>query len=367
MPWVHDLDPIAFRLGSLSIHWYGISYLVGLMQAWAFLWWWQRKGLLPSRDPRFVGDFVTTVGIAMVLGGRLGYCLFYDWSLLGLIDGFPYWGVLAVHHGGMASHGGLAGFAIGCWWFCRQRGLRMGVMGDAIAATAPLGAFCGRIANFVNGELYGRPTGGDWGVIFPEQVHAQLMALRTKNPAQLKQQLDAWGIHEGFLRDGKIYTSYTISENMKTGEHFLSSLTLPERLDAAQLEAWARLGTPSHPSQLYAACLEGLILAAIVIPLHLRHRRPWLTAGTCFALYAVGRFVGEFWRTPDAGQPGGPPDHLGHSVAPYLGFMSKGQLLTIPLLAIGLALIVAAWRRGPRPQDYLPPAAPTPPAAGAAT
>ncbi len=304
--WIHAIDPVAVRLFGLEVHWYGLSYLVGILAGWWLICRWQRRGMVPSRDPRFVGDFVTTIGIAMVLGGRLGYCLFYEPALFTKVSSeIPWWGVLMVHKGGMASHGGLIGFAVGCWWFTWRRRLVMGVMGDHIAAVAPVGVVFGRLANFVNGELYGRPTDGTWGVRFPQELPGFGSALA---PAP----------------------------------------------DSADWAAWAMQAPLRHPSQLYAMLLEGLILAAIIIPIHLRHRRPWLTAGFCFALYAVGRFIGECWRLPDAGQPGGPPGSNGISVPAYFGFMSKGQLLTIPFFIVGIALAIWAWRRGPRPEAYAP-------------
>ncbi len=334
MAWVHDLDPVLVAIGKLEIRWYGLSYLAGLLLGWWWLRRWQRQDRLPLAKPDAVADFVTCAGIGMVVGGRLGFCLFYDPALLWTFsDSLPWWNALAVHKGGMASHGGIVGLAVGTWWYARRQGIPMGILADVVSAAGPLGVACGRMANFINGELWGRPTRSDWGVQFPEQIRG--LAAIPPEPA------------------------------------FRS----PEWYD------WVRhYATPVHPSQLYAVALEGLLIAAIAIPIHARHRRPWLTSGVVLALYGVGRFVGEFFRQPDAGQPGGVPLHDtppelivtladgSRMVEPILGFMSKGQALTIPVFLAGLAMCWWAWRRGPRPGAYalsgIPPAAPPPPSAG---
>ncbi|MCX8040176.1 MAG: prolipoprotein diacylglyceryl transferase [Planctomycetota bacterium] len=288
--WVHDLDPFVWRIsGDFGIRWYGVSYLVGIVLGWWLLRRWARQGRLPMASAE-VGDFAMTVALGMIAGGRLGYAAFYEPALfVTWSDGFPWWKLLALHEGGMASHGGMIGIALAAWWWSWRRRQHPLVLGDALAAVGPLGIACGRIANFINGELWGRPWDGPWAVIFP---HA--------DPP-----------------------------------------------------------VPRHPSQLYAAVLEGLLIAAILLPLHARHRRPGLTLGGFAVLYGLGRFIGEFFREPDRGQPG-----FG-DIPPLLGFMSKGQALTLPLFAIGLWLIWRAWRRPPQPAAYAPLSAMEPPAAPA--
>lgn len=275
--WVHDLDPFLLHIsGDFGIRWYGVSYLAGIMLGWWLLRRWSRSERLPM-SPQQVGDFVVTIAIGMVLGGRLGYAAIYEPSLFWTFEsGFPFWKLLAVHQGGMASHGGIAGVAAGAWWWSWRRRQDMLVLGDALATVAPLGIACGRLANFINGELWGRPWDGPWAVIFPD----------------------------------------------------------------------ARPPVPRHPSQLYAFLLEGLLIVAILIPIHARHRRPGLTLGLFFILYGIGRFVGEFFREPDAGQPG-----YG-DIPGILGFMSKGQAFTLPVFLIGGLLVWWSLRRPARPQAY---------------
>jgi phosphatidylglycerol:prolipoprotein diacylglycerol transferase len=278
--WVHAIDPFMIRLwGDFGIRWYGVSYLAGIAWGWWMLRRWSRQGRLPIASEA-VGDFAVAVAIGMVVGGRLGYAVLYEPSLFIEFDrSLPWWRLLAVHQGGMASHGGIIGMAVATWWFCRKRSIALPVMGDALAAVGPFGIACGRAANFINGELWGRPSDVPWAVVFPE---------------------------------------------------------------AGEL---AR-----HPSQLYAMFLEGFLILAVLLPLHARHRRPGLTLGAFFALYGIGRFMGEFFREPDAGQPGAP------GIPAILGFMSKGQAYTIPVFVIGVVLVWWALRRPARPEAYSLPA-----------
>lgn len=293
--WVHDIDPFALRFGpSFGIRWYGLSYLAGIGLGWWLLVRWSKAGRLPMTAQQ-VGDFAVAIAIGMVAGGRLGYAIGYEPALFwSFSDDLPWWRLLAVHQGGMASHGGIAGMAAAAWWWCWKRKQSLAVVGDALAAVGPLGIACGRLANFVNGELWGRPSTVPWAVVFPEAE------------------------------------------------------AVPREIPAIQINAWlAAHGTPRHPSQLYAMALEGLLVAAVLLPLHARHRRPGLTLGLFFLLYGIGRFVGEFFREPDAGQPGFDAAHPA-----ILGFMSKGQAYTLPLLAIGALLTWWALRRPARPAAY---------------
>jgi phosphatidylglycerol---prolipoprotein diacylglyceryl transferase len=285
--WVHNLDPFLLHIsGDFGIRWYGVSYLVGILGGWWLLRRWSRNGRLPMSAHQ-VGDFVVTVAIGIVLGGRLGYAAMYEPALFWTFTSdLPFWKLLAVHQGGMASHGGIAGVAAATWWWSRRMRQDLLVLGDALATVAPFGLACGRLANFINGELWGRPWDGPWAVIFP-----------GANPP-----------------------------------------------------------VPRHPSQLYAMFLEGLLVFAVLLPIHARHRRPGLSLGLFFGLYGIGRFVGEFFREPDAGQPG-----YG-TIPAILGFMSKGQAYTVPVLVIGICVMWYALRRPARPQAYPATPATSPPA-----
>ena len=243
-----------------GIRWYGLAYLVGFLLAGWILLRWARKGRLPIKVED-VSAFILYSALGVMVGGRLAYCLFYN---LHDVIRHPL-EIFAVWHGGMASHGGIAGLIIAIWVFARQRGVNVLPLLDAAAATGPLGIAFGRIANFINGELWGRPTAVPWAVIFP------------------------------------------------------------------QAPVVNRLQVPRHPSQLYAAGIEGLLVFLVAQWAYARSSRPGLTTATVCITYGVGRFVDEFWRQPDLGQP------------VYWGWMSKGQLLTIPMIAIGVLWLI--WCR----------------------
>jgi phosphatidylglycerol:prolipoprotein diacylglycerol transferase len=212
-------------------------------------------------------DFALYGGLGMIIGGRLGYCLFYAWPHV-VAD--PLY-LFRLWEGGMASHGGILGLMAGSWLYARKRQVAVALLFDMVAAVAPMGVMLGRLANFVNGELWGKPTDVPWAVIFP-----------------------------------------------LSGDHL-----------------------PRHPSQLYEALLEGALLLAIIIPVHARHRKPGLTSGVLLGLYAVVRFIGEFFREPDFGHP------------PYFGWMNKGQALSIPVLVIGIGIAIWAARRPAQPALYV--------------
>lgn len=273
--WIHNLDPFAIHFsGDIGIRWYGLAYLSGLIAGLWILRRWRRQGRVPLTEDG-ITDFVFACGLGMVVGGRLGYVLLYEPLLaITFTTDFPWWGLLAVNHGGMASHGGMIGMAIATWWFCRRRRVSIPVMADLIAATGPIGIALGRVANFVNGELWGRPSDVPWAVVFPQ---------------------------------APLIHGYQVSR---------------------------------HPSQLYAVALEGLFILMVLLPIHAKHRRPGLTVALFLALYSCGRFFGEFFREPDLGQ------------AIFFGWMSKGQLYSIPLALAGIGLLIWAWRRGQQIAEY---------------
>ena len=257
-----QIDPIAIEIGPLAIRWYALAYISGLVLGWQYLRLLVRRPGW-AMSPADVDDLLFHAAIGIIVGGRLGFVLFYHpehylWNPLE---------ILFIWQGGMAFHGGLVGVVVAAWLFARMRQLPVLEVGDACAAAAPIGLFFGRIANFINAELWGRPTELPWGVIFP---------------------------------------------------------------GAGPL--------PRHPSQLYEAVLEGLVLFAVLFWLARRPRRPelhGLLGGVFLTGYALARFAVEFVREPDA--------HLGQ-----VAFgLTMGQLLSPPMLAAGLALLVRCYP-GPR-------------------
>ena len=245
---IHDYSPFIIELGDgVGLRWYGMAYLAGLILGW----WWQKRSAAKGQLPLLateVGDYVMAIAIGMIAGGRLGYCLFYQPDLFWHFDGsLPFWGVLKLHEGGMASHGGIIGFFCASWWFARKRGYSLLGMCDVVAAVCGLGVMFGRLANFINGELWGRPTDGSWGWQFPGEVRI---------PQSIIEHSPQWYLYI------------------------------------------AQAATPRHPSQLYAALSEGLAILLVGLLLQGRHTRPGFTSGAVLTTYSIGRFLNEFSENP---------------------------------------------------------------------
>jgi len=250
-------------LGFFMLRYYSLAYLGGILLAY---WHLSKMARAPGSPmaQRHVDDLFFYCTLGVILGGRLGYVAFYKPELFGTLDMFKLW------EGGMSFHGGVIGVLIALSWVAWRGGLSWLRVCDYIAVNVPFGMFFGRIANFINGELYGRPTDVPWAMVFPT------------DPAQLAR----------------------------------------------------------HPSQLYQAALEGLLLMVILIPLFWKTRARW-RPGLLVGLFTVGvagaRFVNEFFREPDS----------------YLAYvvietgLSRGQWLSLPMIAAGLGVMIYALMRAP--------------------
>jgi phosphatidylglycerol:prolipoprotein diacylglycerol transferase len=273
-----------------ALRWYALAYIAGILIGWRIAVGFVKRSTLwaanqPPMTPAQVEELLTAVILGIILGGRLGFVLFYQpaYYLQNPAE------ILAIWTGGMAFHGGLIGVAVAVWWVCRRQSLPYLATADMMALATPVGLLLGRIANFINAELWGRPTDLPWGVIFPGRL------------------AQACGQPIG--------------------------------------ELCAR-----HPSQLYEAALEGLVLGIVLIVLAARGalKRPGLVAGVFFAGYGFARFLVEFVRQPDAqfvtqGNPLGLALHVD-------GWgLTMGQILTLPMIVLGLILIARARRRSARP------------------
>ena len=251
------IDPIIFSVGPFAIRWYALAYIFGLMGA---IWYMKAMTRQPPEIARAidVDDFLVWATLGVVLGGRLGYVLFYK---PGFYFDHPA-AILQVWQGGMSFHGGFLGVVVAAWLFSRKRGISTMGFADMIACAAPIGLFLGRIANFVNGELIGRVSDAPWAMVFP---------------------------HGG-----------------------------PEL---------------RHPSQIYEALLEGLVLFLILYFLRQNEpirRRSGLLTGAFFIGYGVARSIVELFRQPDY--------HIGF----LLGGTTMGQWLSVPLILFGIWLIIRA-------------------------
>ena len=254
------IDPVLIEIGPFAIRWYALAYIAGLVLGWQYV---KRLVQRPGwrLTPTDIDDLLVYITLGVVIGGRLGYVLFYrpGYYLSNPLEAVAVW------HGGMSFHGGVLGVVAAAALFARRRGRATLEIGDAVCAAAPIGLFFGRIANFINGELFGRVSDAPWAVVFP---------------------------HGG-----------------------------PE---------------PRHPSQLYEAGLEGLVLFGIMTWFAWRAREPdsdGRLAGIFLIGYGVARIFVELFREPDP--------HLGF----LIGGLTMGQLLSLPLIVIGAVLVVRSYGR----------------------
>ena len=256
-----QIDPVAIALGPLKIRWYGLSYVAGILLAWWLLNYRAIKQPLKGWNNEQVSDLIFYGAIGLIIGGRLGSALFYNFPyyLANPLDIFKIW------QGGMSFHGGLIGGLIAVWIYGRRINRGFFDIIDFMAPVVPVGLFFGRIANFINGELWGGPSTLPWAMVFP-------------------------GPHAG--------------------------------------------GIPRHPSQLYEALLEGVLLF-IILWIYSAKPRPTMAVSGLFLLgYGVFRSAVEFVREPDS--------HIGYLA---FGWLTMGHILTLPMIILGAALLLLAYRK----------------------
>ncbi|HEY3636635.1 MAG TPA: prolipoprotein diacylglyceryl transferase [Rhizomicrobium sp.] len=283
LPYPH-IDPVLIHLGPLAVRWYALSYIAGLLLGWWYLvrlirtpglWSGATFGGRAPATADDIGDLVVWTTLGVIIGGRLGYVLIYGtffcgiWGTSPACTGLPLGyltnpvKIIAAWEGGMSFHGGLIGVALAIWLFTRRRKLDLLKIGDLVASVTPIGLFFGRIANFVNGELWGKVTDVPWAMVFP------------RAPDQM----------------------------------------------------------PRHPSQLYEAAMEGLLLFAIMqigLRVFRLHNRPGLLAALFFTFYGLFRYIAEIFRDSDT---------------VFADWLSVGQALSIPMWIVAALLFWAAFRR----------------------
>jgi phosphatidylglycerol---prolipoprotein diacylglyceryl transferase len=346
--WVRDIDPFALELwNGFGLRWYGLAYVAGFLIAWLMLRVMIRRGLTPLPASR-AGDFVLFSAIAGVVGGRLGYAVLYRPDLFVSFSGrIPFWDLLDISQGGMASHGGMAGAALAAWWFGRgfrnpadPQGERIAAAGflhyaELMTLVAPPGLALGRIANFVNGELLGRvvaPPGEPapwWAVKFPQEIGSGHRLLSPAESQRLDQIVAPYLPQDPMIGPNEAFSiAYdTVVRHIQRGEQ------LGRRL----AEDLAPLLAARHPSQLYQAVVEGLLLGAVLLAVWYRPRVPGVIAATFLISYGLGRIATEYWRLPDA--------HL--KVQQVLG-LSRGQWLSVGMVAAGALLLLWIIQRARR-------------------
>ncbi|WP_027368301.1 prolipoprotein diacylglyceryl transferase [Desulfocurvibacter africanus] len=259
-----EFDPVALRIGPLTIRWYGLMYIAGFAAAWLL---GNRRAKLPwaPLNQAQFSDLLTWILAGLLVGARLGYVLFYNagWFLRHPLDILAFW------QGGMSFHGGLIGVACAIFLFSWRHGLHPLAVGDFIVPLAPPGLLAGRIGNFLNAELWGRPSDMPWAMVFPDPAAG---------------------------------------------------------------------GIPRHPSQLYEALLEGLVLFVILWLYSGRPRPRGSVSGMFLLLYGLFRFLAEFFRQPDV--------QLGFVA---LDWLTMGQILCLPMMLTGVWLIVRAGVKAQTP------------------
>ena len=262
-----NIDPVAFYIGPLPIRWYALAYIAGFLAGWKYCLY--LAGLDKDSRPHKtdIDDFLPWAILGVILGGRLGYVLFYQFELYAANP----WEIAQIWHGGMSFHGGISGVIIATLIYSWRRGFGFLNLSDMLACVTPIGIFLGRIANFINGELFGRPSNVPWAVDFP--------------------------------RGGSV---------------------------------------TRHPSQLYEAALEGLLLFVILL-LMARYEsvreRKGILSGVFLTGYGCARFFVEFFREPDV------------QIGLIGDMLSMGQILCIPMIVAGLGLIAYGYIYGGRVKD----------------
>ena len=325
--WVHNLKPEIVEISdTFALRWYGLAYLAGFVAGYYGLKWLARKELWVVR-PGKVADFIAYAALfGVFLGGRLGYVLFYmiPDNGIGYVLESPLV-ILQVWKGGMSSHGGILGLTIFTYFYARRSGCSWTGVGDGLVIFAPLGIFFGRVANFINGELYGRVTSAAVGMKFPKELLEEKDEKRFRNEMEEVVEVDPERLD--ILWDG-----YLASQGQARG-WFLEGVLEAGRENPAILEVLGNYVQVRHPSQLYQALLEGLGLCVILLVLRLRFRNlgHGVITGAFFVLYATFRIVAEQFREPDAAWV-------------IEGLLTKGQFYSIFMYGIGAAFLVAGLK-----------------------
>lgn len=329
--YVHHLDPIALPIfGGLALRWYGLAYLMGFVAGFLLLKNLAQRGLWVLK-PEKTADFIAAAALfGVFLGGRLGYILFYQipgkgWDSI-VQDPML---VLRVWEGGMASHGGILGLVILTWFYARKEKVTWTGLGDGLCVVAPLGLLFGRLANFINGELYGRVAHGvAWAMKFP-------LALVDHNAPE-SDRFNA-AVEAAAQVRPKLVPALQAMENASNADYpAAKSACFEALLDANRhvpevTRAIEPFLEPRHPSQLYEAALEGLLLFLIlyVVRIKFKNAPDGLLTGLFFALYAIFRIAGEHFREPDAAM---------------VGMFTKGQFFSFFMFAFAAAFFAHAWR-----------------------
>jgi len=348
--WVHDIDPWLVRFPDWSplpgIRWYGASYALGFLAGFLVLRWLAKRGAILIPKER-VGDMVIMIAFGAVIGGRLGYAAFYQPALFWTFEpSLPWWGLLDLSSGGMASHGGMIGIILAAWLVSRgfkdEEGVRRGrcpVMHvlDASVLAGPIGVLFGRLANFINGELLGRIVAmpGEaapwWSVRFPQEIEYTLDGGLYSEPIASMPAEQSRELYTGLVGAVREYGRLEDTDAMAF-ERMLAAIQSGSGEAASALEPFL---SARAPSQLLQALAEGIVVLAVVWFVARLPRRPGVVSAWFLISYGVLRIATEFVRLPDAHLAVGRPAGL-----------SRGQWLSLVMVFGGVGLLVVAVRSG---------------------
>lgn len=367
--YLHQIDPFIVQFSpSFGLRWYGMAYLAGLVMAWLLLRWMAKTGRC-AFTPDQVTDFLFAVFAGVLVGGRLGYVLFYDPSLLVDFTGsIPYWGVLALTKGGMSSHGGIIGVIVAGGIFSRRQSIRPLHAIDLTAFAAPAGLCLGRIANFINGELWGRPLPASmqadapwWSVKFPQ-------AILHWTPDRLPRLTDAvgalgiprenWSALVTWLQQKYVGGANGLAGSESMGKPWAGwgealqsrdpdivrvhrillelsrvAYDATDAAHAAVVKSLAPALEARYPSQFIQALTDGPLLAGILIIVWWKPRKPGVVGSWFLIGYGVMRIISERFREPDEG------------VALLLNLLTRGQVLSVLMIAVGIITLTILSRR----------------------
>lgn len=338
---LHDFSPFVIQFTeSLGIRWYGLSYLAGFFCAYVFIIWISRRQRL-GLNVELTGDFVTTAAVGILIGGRLGYCLFYSPSLfIQFKASFPFWGVLAINEGGMSSHGGMIGLVSAIFFYSWKTGLSTLYLLDLAAITGPIGIFFGRIANFINGELVGREAGShfQFAVKFPQDIlnWPQYELSSLGKLGDVMDHIPGVGKSEWLNWIDQFRTNPEVHDRVQSA---LSEVLVQIQSGNQSIKTLIEpLLIPRYPSQIFEACGEGLFLFLLLFIIWYKPRRPGVVGSLFLVFYSIARILGERYRLPDLN----------------IGFdfleLTRGQILSIVMLTIGLWLLFFFSRRVTLPE-----------------
>ena len=332
--YVHHLDPFAIQFTeSFGIRWYGLAYVAGFMVAFLLIKWFVKIGASELKESQ-VADFITILAIfGVMLGGRLGYMLLYNFDEL-VSNPRSFFDVLG---GGMSSHGGIAAMTIVTWIYARYTKTSWTGLGDNLVTVAPVGVFFGRLANFVNGELYGRPTDSPLAMKFPDEL-SEVVPIRNgidwKFPtSQLRELAEKAGDAAPGL-SAKVESAVSLAMASGHDAHgaVVQLIQKASQENPAFRTMLGEILTPRHPSQFYEALVEGLLVFLILLAVRLRWKNLYhgVLTGLFFVIYAIGRISMENFREPDSG---------------YIAGLTKGQFYSTFMIAIGIAFLIYGFTR----------------------